>query len=92
MAHDDLGVEAAYTPVFRTALEQGGSWAREARLAVALAAQLCWTLNEDALIFGDVREVQALSERLRHLIEKKRRRVRARFPHSAILRMESNQR
>lgn len=68
---------ASYTPAFLAALERGGSWAREARLTVALAAQLQWTVDEDRLIYDDVRDVQALTACLYRHIEQPRSGRRA---------------
>ncbi|MGZ3583915.1 MAG: hypothetical protein ACXWQR_03680 [Ktedonobacterales bacterium] len=64
-----------YTSAFLAAIEQGGSWAREVRLAVTLAAHLGLILDEDALISDDVRDVQAISTRLRRRIESKNTRI-----------------
>ncbi len=43
----------------------GGAWMREACLALALAAQAHIRLDEDALIYSDVRDLMALQQRLR---------------------------
>lgn len=43
----------------------GGAWMREACLALALAAQVHIRLDEDALIYSDVRDLMALQQRLR---------------------------
>lgn len=64
-----------YTSAFLAAIEQGGSWAREARLAIMLAAHLGLLLDEDDLIFDDVRDVQAISARLHRRIESKSTRI-----------------
>lgn len=51
----------AYTPAFLdAALCGGGAWAREARLVVALAARRGVGLDEQALIYSDVHDLQAL--------------------------------
>lgn len=64
-----------YTSAFLAAIEQSGPWAREVRLAVTLAAHLGLILDENALIIDDVRDVQALSARLRRRIESKNTRI-----------------
>lgn len=60
-----------YTAAFLAAIEQGGSWAREVRMAMVLAAHLGLLLNEADLIFDDVRDVQAINARLRRCFEPK---------------------
>ena len=51
----------AYTPVFlEAALCGGGAWAREARLVVALAARRGVKVDEQALLYSDVHDLQAL--------------------------------
>jgi hypothetical protein len=51
-----------YTPVFMTeVITGGGAWRREARVVLALAAQQGLVLDEQALIFSDVRDLQALA-------------------------------
>src|SRR5579859_7003136 len=56
---------AAYTPRFITDLVTGGgAWRREARVVLGLAARHGLTLDEQTLIFSDVRDLQALAQRL----------------------------
>lgn len=43
----------------------GGAWMREASLALALAAQAHIALDEETLIYSDVRDLMALQQRLR---------------------------
>jgi acetyl-CoA carboxylase beta subunit len=43
----------------------GGAWMREASLTLALAAQAHVALDEQALIYSDVRDLMALQARLR---------------------------
>lgn len=43
----------------------GGAWVREISLTLALAAQAHVTLDEQALIYSDVRDLMALEQRLR---------------------------
>lgn len=51
----------AYTPAFlEAALCGGGAWAREARLVVALAARRGVKVDEQALLYSDVHDLQAL--------------------------------
>ncbi len=51
----------AYTPAFLdAALCGGGAWAREARLVVALAARRGVKVDEQALIYSDVHDLQSL--------------------------------
>lgn len=51
----------AYTPAFLDAtLCGGGAWAREARLVVALAARRGVKVDEQALIYSDVHDLQSL--------------------------------
>jgi len=51
---------ATYSPAFLAALDGSGAWRREARTLIARAAQRQLTLREEALIFSDVRDLQAL--------------------------------
>src|SRR5690349_17223161 len=56
---------SSYTSRFMTeVLTGGGAWRREARAVVALAAPLGLVLDEQMLIFSDVRGLQALALRL----------------------------
>lgn len=41
------------------------AWTREARIVLDLAARLGVTLDEEALLLSDVRDLQALGQRLR---------------------------
>jgi len=52
---------------FRTLMHSdiGGAWMREACLALALAAQAHIRLDEEQLIYSDVRDLMALQQRLR---------------------------
>ncbi|HEY7848917.1 MAG TPA: hypothetical protein VIC27_02575 [Ktedonobacterales bacterium] len=43
----------------------GGAWMREVSLTLALAAQAHIELDEEALIYSDVRDLMALQRRLR---------------------------
>ena len=43
----------------------GGAWMREVSLTLALAAQAHVALDEQALIYSDVRDLMALQRRLR---------------------------
>jgi hypothetical protein len=55
------------TTSFQTLMRSdiGGAWMREACLALALAAQAHIRLDEQQLIFSDVRDLMALQQRLR---------------------------
>ena len=55
---------AAYSPMFITDIVTGGgAWRREARVVVGLAARHGLMLDEQTLIFSDVRDLQALAQR-----------------------------
>ncbi|WIG60692.1 MAG: hypothetical protein OJF49_003440 [Ktedonobacterales bacterium] len=57
--------ERTYTAAFLTALTSGcGAWGREARVVIALAAQTGIALDEQTLVWSDVRDLQALRARL----------------------------
>lgn len=43
----------------------GGAWTREASLTLALAAQSGVRLDEETLIYSDVRDLMALQQKLR---------------------------
>jgi hypothetical protein len=49
-----------------------GAWSREACIAVALAARVGITLDEERLIICDVRDLQTLQEALQLKAEKRR--------------------
>lgn len=54
-----------YSSAFVQALESGGAWARAACAVVLLAWQEDVALSEDALVFLDVHDLQALAACLR---------------------------
>ncbi|HEX8728092.1 MAG TPA: hypothetical protein VF739_05700 [Ktedonobacterales bacterium] len=62
--HDTLNSETTH---FQTLMHSdiGGAWMREACLALALAAQAHIRLDEEQLIYSDVRDLMALQRRLR---------------------------
>jgi hypothetical protein len=64
---------AAYSAPFRKReLCARGAWSREACIAVALAARVGITLDEESLIICDVRDLQALQGALQLKAEKRR--------------------
>ena len=57
--------ERTYTAAFLETLTSGcGAWGREARVVIALAAQTGIALDEQTLIWSDVRDLQTLRARL----------------------------
>lgn len=48
----------------------GGAWMREVSLTLALAAQAHVILDEQALIYSDVRDLMALERRLRAVAQR----------------------
>lgn len=55
-----MASSGTYSPAFLAALNGGGAWRREARTLIARAAQRKLTLREEALIYSDVRDLQAI--------------------------------
>lgn len=59
------GMDARYPQIQAALHSAGGAWVREASLALALAAQARISLDEQTLIYSDVRDLMALQWRLR---------------------------
>jgi hypothetical protein len=56
-------------PQVRAAMRvAGGAWTREVALTLALAALTGITLDENTLIYADVRDLMALQRRLRRAV------------------------
>lgn len=52
--------ETRYSPAFVAALDASGAWARTACAVVTLAARLGRTLDEDAILYGDIHDLQRM--------------------------------
>lgn len=56
-------------PQVRAAMRAaGGAWTREAALTLALAALVGVTLDEETLLYADVRDLMSLQRRLRRAV------------------------
>lgn len=54
------------------------AWSREARRVVALADELCVTVDDQELIFGDVRDLQTRTSVLRRQLRSRSLRMHGR--------------
>ncbi|HLJ82197.1 MAG TPA: hypothetical protein VKT52_11970 [Ktedonobacterales bacterium] len=64
MCETDVESRQERLRLLKAIMDGGGAWSREARAVLALAQERGVTLDDDTLVYSDVRDLQAMQWRL----------------------------